>query len=161
MSRARTGDITITVLALAVATTLAVLGWVDPVHASLLAAAVIAVTLGWRRSSGGAEAEWPPAPEEQRAGARHDVSELGWATLTRNGTVSGRVMRRVRALAETRLAMHGVDVDDPAQRGEAERLLGREVLDGLLERREPTPRTLHTWLDAIERLAPTDGRHPG
>jgi len=156
--RPATGDVVISVVAAAVATALVVLGWVDAVHAYLLAAVVVAVTIGWRRASGGSEAEWVHPPEERREGARHDVSELGWATFTRSGTVSGRVVRRVRALAETRLALHGVDLGDPAQRPEAERLLGPAVVDGLLALRGPDPKTLHTWLDAIERLEPTDER---
>jgi hypothetical protein len=145
-------------LALAGALALALTGTLDAVHALLLAAVVVVTFAAWRTFDGGHEEKWPDLPEERRAGARQDVSELGWATFTRDGTVSPRVVRRVRALAVARLAALSVDADDDSQRGEVERLLGREVVAGLANPTAPTARHLTTWLDAIERLAPDDGR---
>lgn len=69
-----------------------------------------------------------------------------------DGQVRGRVVDRVREIAAARLAALGVDAEDPAQRGEVERLLGARVSDGLTSGQRPTPRTLQTWLDAIEQL---------
>jgi hypothetical protein len=110
------------------------------------------VVLVWRRLDDGSEEPWPAPPEESRPGARHDVSELGWATFTRSGEVSERVMRRVRALAASRLARHGVDAAEPAHAAEVERLLGADVAAGLASGRAPTARVLGRWLDALERI---------
>jgi hypothetical protein len=143
-------------VALAAAVALSVARLLDPVHAFLVAAVGAVVVLVWRRLDDGSEEQWPDPPEEARAGARHDVSELGWATFTRSGEVSERVLRRVQALAAARLARHGVDLADPARRADVERLLGADVAAGLASRRGPTARTLEHWLDAIERLGPPE-----
>jgi hypothetical protein len=160
-----TGVVVTAALALAGAVALSVAGWLDAAHAFLLAAALVTVVIVWRGLDAGAEAPLPHLPQERRAGGRHDVSELAWATLTRDRTVSRRVLRRVRAVAVTRLRRLGVDLDDPAQRAAAERLLGADVVDGLVYLRPPAPHTLHAWLDAIERVGsepvPRTGRHPG
>lgn len=152
-------------LALAAALGVALAGWLDPVHAVLLATVATVVVLVWRRLDDGAEEPWPDPPEETRPGARHDVSELGWAAFTRSGEVSQRVVRRVRALAVARLARHGVDATDPAQAADVERLLGPDVAAGLASGRAPTARVLDGWLAAVERIGPettTPGprRHP-
>jgi hypothetical protein len=153
--------VTVVGLALAGAVALSATGVLDPVHAFLLAAVSAVVVLVWRRLDDGTEEPWPDPPQEARAGARHDVSELGWATFTRSGEVSERVLRRVRALAAARLARHGLDLADTAHRADVERLLGADVAAGLASRRGPNARTLEHWLDAIERLGPPDARTPG
>lgn len=159
-------------VALATAVGVSLAGWLDPVHAFLLAAVAAVVVLVWHRLDDGVEEPWPDVPEETRPGARHDVSELGWATFTRSGEVSDRVVRRVRALATARLARHGVDAGDPAQAADVERLLGPDVAAGLASRRAPTARVLGRWLDGLERIGPKTttpppaapgpptGRHP-
>ncbi|AEG44293.1 hypothetical protein [Isoptericola variabilis] len=154
MRRPAAGVVALSVTVLGAALVVALLGWLDPVHAVLLAAVVLVVTAVWRRADAGVEDPWPAPPEEQRPGARHDVSELGWATFTRSGEVSERVLRRVRALAAARLARHGVDLADPAQASDVERLLGEDVARGLASRRAPTARVLDHWLGALERLGP-------
>lgn len=149
-------------VALAAAVALSATRLLDPVHAFLLVAVGVVVVVVWRRSGHGSEEPWPEPAEEARAGARHDVSELGWATFTRSGEVSERVLRRVRALAAARLAPHGIDLADPARRADVERLLGADVAAGLASRRGPSARTLERWLDAIERLGPPEPhRGPG
>lgn len=166
MSRAQVG----LAAALAAALVVSVAGWLDPVHAFLLAAVAVAVTLVWRRLDDGSEGPWPVPPEESRPGARHDVSELGWATFTRSGEVSERVLRRVRAVAASRLARHGLDAADPMHAADVDRLLGADVAAGLASGRAPTARVLGHWLDALERIGPdaparapqgrsTTGRH--
>lgn len=129
-------------------------GWLDPVHAVLLATVATVVVSAWRRLDGGVEEPWPDLPGVTRPGARHDVSELGWATFTRSGEVSQRVVRRVRALAVARLARHGVDAADPARAADVERLLGPDVAAGLASGRAPDARVLDRWLAAVERLGP-------
>ncbi|MEG3613646.1 hypothetical protein [Isoptericola haloaureus] len=147
-------------LALTTALLLALSGTVDPVHALLLPAGLLALWHAWTSLDDGDHAEWPQPPTEERHGARRDVSDLGWAAFTRDGRVSPRVTRRVQALAARRLAAHGVDLTDPDQRPDAARLLGPDTLAGLTSDTPPTARTLHQWLDALDRLT-TDAPPPG
>lgn len=147
-------------VALLTALLFAVTGTLDPVHALLLPTGALAVWHAWTTLDDGAESAWPAPPTEQRHGARHDVTDLGWAALTRDGHVSARITRRVTALAQHRLAPHGIDLTDPRHHDDAAALLGADVLDQIRSRRPPTPRSLHRWLDAIERI-PTDARRTG
>ncbi|CAM3943837.1 hypothetical protein [Isoptericola cucumis] len=162
--RARTLLLT-TLPALAAGGLLAGLGVLDAVHAALLVVVVAAVVYVWRTLEEGEDAGWPPVPEARRAGARNDVSELGWATFTRNGAVGNRMRARIVALAAARLAEHGVDLgaDGPGDRAAAERLLGPDVVATMTSRGEATRAQVERWLDAVERLAPPtpdpDGRH--
>ncbi|WP_402465469.1 hypothetical protein [Isoptericola aurantiacus] len=139
-------------ITLLVALLLATTGTLDPVHALALPAAALATWYAWAALDHGEHPDWPTAPDEQRDGARRDVSDLGWAAFTRDGRVSPRVTRRVATLAAARLAHHGIDPDDPAQHARAAEILGADVLDGLRSTHPPTPRTLHHWLDALDRL---------
>jgi hypothetical protein len=138
--------------ALAAVGLLGLTGVLDLLHAALLVVVVTAVTLLWRRLDDGDESPWPDLPVDRREGARNDVSELGWATFTRSGAVGDRVLRRVRALAATRLADHGVDLSAPGGPQAAARLLGTDVVDGLTSRRQVGRGEVHRWLDAIEAL---------
>jgi hypothetical protein len=137
---------------------LAVTRVLDVGHAVLLPAALLACWYAWKAVDDGVQARWPAPPEESRHGGRADISELGWAAFTRDGRVSARITHRVRALASRRLAAHGVDLDDPGQHRAAARLLGDDVVTGLVDRSPPTARTLHRWLDAIDSLTPEPQR---
>ncbi|WP_020015293.1 hypothetical protein [Promicromonospora sukumoe] len=147
--------VAVTVAAGLVAAGLAFWQIVDLWHAAALAAVVVAATALWSRTGPVVEDPgWPRVPTTARAGGRHDVSDLSWSTFGRDGRVTDRVVRRVRALAADRLRAHGVDPSDPAAKAEVERLLGARVVAQLASRESPTARTLQTWLDAVERLGP-------
>ncbi|PUB26204.1 hypothetical protein C8K30_106293 [Promicromonospora sp. AC04] len=127
-------------------------------HAIAAVALAVAASVLWSGTEATVDdPQWPPVAIEARAGGRHDVSDLGWSVFGRDGLITDRVVRRVRALAADRLRAHGVDPSDPAARPDAERLLGARVHRQLLSHAPPTARTMQTWLDAIERLgaAPT------
>ncbi|QAY62657.1 hypothetical protein ET495_04600 [Xylanimonas allomyrinae] len=159
--------VVLAVLLTAGAAALAVTGTLDVAHAVVLAAVAFVTSLV-SRAVGPRETGWPRPPAEARPGARKDLSELGWAAFTRDGRVTERVLRRVRAIAARRLAAHGVlwdgllhpdlsgwghgphDADDHHARAEA--LLGRELLADLTTRRSLSPRTLETWFSALDRL---------
>lgn len=145
-------------LALAATVLLATTRTLDPTHAVLLPAAALALHHLWQALDDGAQADWPAPPDERRHGARHDLSDLGWAAFTRDGRVSARITHRVHHLATRRLAQHGIDLHDPTQHPAAAHLLGTDVLTGLTSRRPPTPRTLHHWLDALDNLPAPTGR---
>ncbi|MFD2795298.1 hypothetical protein ACFS27_17190 [Promicromonospora vindobonensis] len=157
---------TVTVLAALAATGLVIWQVVDPWHAAAAATLATATSILWSATgsttgSTTSDPEWPRNPVEARAGGRHDVSDLGWSVFGRDGHVTDRVVRRIRALAADRLRAHGIDPADPAAEPDAERLLGARVLRQLKSRQPPTARTVKTWLDAIERLgaAPTTEEH--
>lgn len=131
---------------------------VDPWHAYAAATLAAALSILWSATDATtSDPQWPHTHVEARAGGRQDVSDLGWSVFGRDGHVTDRVVRRIRALAVDRLRAHGVDPSDPAEEPEAERLLGARVVRQLKSRQPPTARTVQTWLDAIERLgaAPT------
>ena len=149
---------TVTVIASLAAAGLVYWNVVDPWHAVATAAVATAISILWSATDATTpDPEWPHLPIEARAGGRHDVSDLGWSVFGRDGHVTDRVVRRIRALAADRLRAHGVDPSDPAAEPDAERLLGARVLRQLKSRQPPTARTVQTWLDAIDRLgaAPT------
>ena len=147
--------VTVTILAGLVAAALGYWQIVDLWHAAAGAALTVAATALWSRTESVVQdPEWPRVPTTARAGGRHDVSDLSWSTFGRDGRVTDRVVRRVRALAADRLRAHGVDPSDPDSKAEVERLLGARVVAQLASRESPTARTLQTWLDAVERLGP-------
>ncbi|GAB2469831.1 hypothetical protein [Xylanimonas ulmi] len=149
------------------AAALALTRTLDVAHAVTLGALALVVYLV-SQTVGPEDEPWPRPPTEARPGARADVSELGWAAFTRDGHVTERVLRRVRAIAAHRLAAHGVlwdgvPRDEPtgwghgphdaaSHRERAEALLGAAVLTGLTTRRPVSPRTLETWFSALDHL---------
>lgn len=128
-------------------------GVLDPTHAVLLGCIGLAAVLLRAGAADERDIAWPDHPFASRAGGRSGVSDLGWQVFGQDGRVRGPVVGRVAALAEARLALLGVDVNDPTQAGEVERLLGPRVAAGLASGRPPTARTLQTWLNAIDRLS--------
>ncbi|WP_423464593.1 hypothetical protein ACO229_08790 [Promicromonospora sp. MS192] len=128
---------------------------IDLWHAAAATALACAVSIVWAATETTvADPEWPRTAVDARPGGRHDVSDLGWSVFGRDGLVTDRVVRRIRALAVDRLRAHGVDAEDPATRPEVERLLGTTVVRQLASGMPPRARTVQGWLDAIERLGP-------
>lgn len=133
----------------------------DVPHAVAVVALACTLSVLWAATNTPADdPEWPRTHHEARAGGRHDVSDLGWSVFGRDGFVTDRVVRRIRALAADRLRAHGVDPADPAARPDAERLLGPDVLRQLTSGQPPTARTVQTWLDAIEHLGAAPSTAP-
>ncbi|PZR51987.1 hypothetical protein DNL40_14325 [Xylanimonas oleitrophica] len=182
VGRVRAGGRAVAVVGVTTATAVALCaaGWLDAPHAALLAAAVLATALV-ARVSAPPEPEWDDPPRHERPGGRRDVSELGWAAFTRDGHVTERVLRRVRGIATARLATHQVRWDglvrEPSQvlagwghgptdatthRDRALHLLDPEVVQSLETARQVDPRTLQTWITALDRLvaAPDARRDP-
>lgn len=138
-----------------IAAACAVLGFggiLDPAHAVLVGCLLTSAFLLSVHAWNDAWLGWPRRPTGSRAGGRDQVSNLSWQAFDRDNLVRSQVVHRVGALAAARLARLGVDVGDPAQQGEVERLLGPRVAAGLGSAKRPTARTLQSWLDAIDRL---------
>ena len=101
----------------------------------------------------GAEAVIEDGPREQDATTTRgsEISRLAWAFNPRTGVAGEIVSRRVRALLRRRLARRGIDVEDPAQRGRIDGLLGV----GLWQRlngRQVQNADIRSALDAADRL---------
>jgi hypothetical protein len=152
---------TVTVIAALVAAGLVFWNVLDVPHALAAVALASTISVLWAATDATtSDPEWPHTFVEARAGGRHDVSDLGWSVFGRDGFVTDRVVRRIRALAADRLRAHGVDPADPEALPDAERLLGATVLRQLTSGRPPTARTAQSWLDAIERLGAAPSTSP-
>jgi hypothetical protein len=101
--------------------------------------------------------EWRAAPSHNREGARGEVAELSWSLRTSyGGRVDIRAVSRARQIARRRLALHQLDLNDPADRPGVEALIGSSAYAVLVRReRRPTLRSLLHCLDALDTLSPT------
>jgi hypothetical protein len=100
--------------------------------------------------------DWRSAGRPNRHGARSDVAELSWTLRGSFGRVGSPAVWRARRLARQRLARHQLDLLNPADRPEIERLIGRRAYAVLVsgERRSPLLRTFVHCLDALDALDP-------
>jgi hypothetical protein len=151
-----------TVGALTVALFLAAICWyfgADPWHSILIGTAVTAVAVSGLVGIGDlnlGEIVWRGGGRPNRNGARSDIEELSWSLRGSRGRVNPEVMWRVRRLARQRLALHQLDLLDPADRGKIEQLIGHRA-NALLVRgdRRPPLRSLLRCLDVLDTLNPT------
>jgi len=100
--------------------------------------------------------DWRGDGRPNRDGARNDVTDLSWSLRGNYGRVSVRAVGRVQRLARQRLARYQLDLLDPGDRPEIERLIGRGayvVVRG--ERRPPSLRSLLHCLDVLDALDST------
>lgn len=113
----------------------------------ILAAAVTFVAMAF---SGFEQPRWPPARKPDEVTRGSDVARLAWGFDLRTGTAGFAVRRRLRVLAERRLADHGLTLgedDLPAVR----RLLGDAAAHALTAQRV-TRDDVSATLDALEAL---------
>ncbi|SDC16707.1 hypothetical protein SAMN05216410_1312 [Sanguibacter gelidistatuariae] len=96
-----------------------------PAHALLAITAAAAVTVMLVALPDIQEPRWPRESSDRRDGARDQVTALSWAFMTRDESVSTRGLHAVRKAATARLALHGVDLADPAHARAARELLGQ------------------------------------
>lgn len=94
---------------------------------------------------------WPREATARPDGARDQVSSLSWAFMTRDELVSARGVRAVQEAATVRLALHGVDLADPAHAPAARELVGTSAYT-LLTQSTTTP-TMAQLGRCIDRLA--------
>ena len=131
----------------------------DPFHSALLGSAVLAVASGRAilRLDDVAETgrRWAQRPAREVHGTRHELRELTWKLTGGRGRVQPAALQRLQALAEHRLARHGVDLHDPAHAERAQRLLGVRPYRVLTS--DPSARVRFrvfvACVEALERLA--------
>lgn len=135
----------------AVTLVMALLGF-DFVNIALAAAAAATVGAFIGPSELGHEPVLPRLPSEQRRGSRHEVSQLTWSLIDREGRVREHGLRQLRAVAADRLVAAGIDPDDDAAvaaalGGSALRTLRTQPTEPL-----PTSQALNACLSALEHL---------
>ncbi|MFJ2534067.1 hypothetical protein [Microbacterium maritypicum] len=145
------------VLALAVLLLLAQLGFPVPFVLAWMIL-VVAVAVACRQEFIEVGPAWPPEkPGRDSRGS--EVSRMAWAINTRTGVAGHVVVRRVQGVLRRRLALRGLDLDDPTQHARIDALLGEGVRDAL-HRREVQRTDIEIVLDAIERI-PNDTEETG
>lgn len=100
---------------------------VSLVQSAFLAAGVMTASAGYTvfllHDVVHSDGRWPERSTPEPEGTRRDLRALS-PVGGRRSAVSEASARRLRALAEHRLARHGIDLDHPRHAAAAERLLG-------------------------------------
>lgn len=73
--------------------------------------------------------DWPLPPPAPSDGKRRETSELSWAIRARGGAVDDRIVLRIRGIAENRLALRQLDLENPAHRPAIQKLVGAQTYD--------------------------------
>ncbi len=120
-------------LAVVVAVGLATVVAVPLPDALVIGAAVAVAGLVLPTLGGGRDMDWPEPVTNPHHGRRVEVSRMTWSLAGRDGRVSEPGVRRIREIAQVRLARAGLPLsagfDGPADaRGEAERRAAQAAL---------------------------------
>ena len=136
---------------------LALLAGFAYVTVALVGAAAVAGLLVLTRLEPRPDPEFDRPQFDRRHGARGEVQELAWAMVGRDGRVSDRILRRVREVATTRLARHGLDLADPVDERAIQELLGSKAFRTLTRTRSPHPTMseVRQAVDALDRIGTT------
>jgi hypothetical protein len=123
----------------------AVIAWwagMDVGHAVAVGGGAFAVVVLWRAAPGWDAADWRPGARATPPGTRGDILKLGWSLGSNRGRtgVDTVGLRRLRALARTRLERHGLDLDDAAHRDRIVALLGPRAYEVVRPGRSARPR---------------------
>ena len=131
-----------------------------PLQAMLIGALAALVGAVVRFPPDGYDATFPAPPTPVRdRGARREAFRLSWNVAGREDRVGSTLIGRLQQIAEQRLAEHGLDLDDPADRDRVINLVGEQpyrILQ-LQPGGEATTRAFEHALAAVERL--TDVTH--
>lgn len=122
---------------------------------------LLVVGLTWESFAGENAVAWPQPPIRRTPGARLDVEELSWSMKTRGG-VQDRTVARAREAARHRLLfLYGLDLLDPGDRPEIEKILAPGVVRTLLVPRATNLDLISftRLLNAIEALGSPTERH--
>lgn len=128
----------------------------SPVHAVMAFVVAAAVTVLLVDLPSIPPPRWPRIATVRRDGTRDQISALSWAFMTRDESVSTRGLLTVRETAATRLALHGIDLADPAQEHAVRNLLG-DTASVLLSQdgRPPTMAQVGRCIDRIATISPS------
>lgn len=126
----------------------------SPWWAIAVALLTAALVFGWRALPQLESPIWPQRAPETNAGGRDDVQVLGWAFAGKRGRVQSRAVDRARAIARTRLAFYGLDLDEVSDRERVIALIGKRAYATLHSNvaTMPSQNALLACLDALDRL---------
>ena len=133
--------------------------WHAILFGTVIAIAIVAVTLAGELEEGGAR--WRGGDRLVREGSRNDVVSLSWLMRGSWGRVDARAVSRLRSVARTRLQPYGLALGEEGDRAAIERLIGRRPYLVLAAgRRPPRLGTLLACMDALDALARRDSLDP-
>lgn len=105
-------------------------------------------------ASEGDVTHWPALSDTVRGGGRREVANLSWLLTSKNQTADRAAVQRLAAIARRRLALRGIDVNDPRTAPYAASALGEPIYRTLFDPSAalPTHRELIRCVEALERL---------
>ncbi len=132
---------------------------VPPLFSSAWILLIAAVAIITRQGLYDVDTDWPPQEEKPlRRGS--DVSRLSWAINARTGIVAIGLSRRIDALARHRLAVRGLDLDDPGDAARIDALFGGPWARETLSAKELSHAETDRLLDLIEHTSPVPEKTP-
>lgn len=122
--------------------------------AAALALLTAAFAVGWRAMPNLEGPIWPQRPPEANVGGRDEVQVLGWAFAGKRGKVQPRAVDRARAVARSRLALYGLDLDAASDREQIVSLIGKRPYATLHTNvaTMPSQNALLGCIDALDAL---------
>jgi hypothetical protein len=129
----------------------------DAWHAITIGGCLGAIGVAWVAVPDHPNVSWRDDDVTSRKGARSDVVNLSWSLRPRYGRVQHTVLRRVQGVARYRLSERQLDLLDPLDRPEIERLIGSAAYAVLSSSgsRPPLLRSIVRCLDILDALAPS------
>jgi hypothetical protein len=130
-------------------------------HSILLGSAI---TVAWMASVAGTaypeirDLGWRHGDRAINTGSRNDVANLSWSLRSGWAFVGRQAEWRLRDIARRRLALEGLDLNDPADGPAIQARIGRPVYRVLIRtsgKRRLRRRTLLNCLDALDGLNPS------
>ena len=122
----------------------------EPANIALAGAAVAVLGALIGRADIGREPSLPQLPGGGRSGGqRHEIAQLSWSIIDRDGRVTEQGMRELRAVAAGRLRTAGIHPDDDDAVAAA---LGARGLRTLRAFEPPTSRAFDDCLTSLETL---------
>lgn len=157
----RAATITIVIAALLIAGVCWFFG-VEPVHAAGIGCVGLAIGLIWVAVPYLDQSGWERRAARGAGGTRRDVAQLAAALTPSLGRVSDTALERVTVVARQRLALHHLDLENPADRPAIESLIGRPAYSTLrprensrrLRRQTLTFRRLVHCIEVVDALQP-------
>lgn len=120
----------------------------------LIAGALIAAVAAVELYLLAEEPYWPQLDEARRAGGRREVTSLSWMLTPRRHGTDRQAVVRLREIARRRLALHGIDLENPEDRARAVEALGPLAVGVLTDNTDdgPSHRALVRCIESLERL---------
>lgn len=153
-----------TVASLAAGTAIAVICWyfgVDVWHSILLGCAITVTALACNAGTlamDARELSWRPGSRSSRAGSRNDVASLSASLRVDWWFVGPTADRRLHAIARRRLALEGLDLDNPDHRLAIEQRIGTAAYR-VLARRSSRRLRLRLLVYCLDTLDAIDSTH--